>query len=147
MSGYITCFQSRCLPEEFSKQVFFFFLQHSTTFTLLRCSCPNLFKRAAGTRFKSWSWWREALNILFLYCFEFKHMSEKSLANYVLHSVPSFWRRGCKNLIFIRQCQLSNSWSVCADHSVVISTLLSYRHMDWKIKINQAGNSLLMHLP
>lgn len=36
---------------------------------------------------------------------------------------------------------ISNSWpwSVCADHSEVVSTMLSHRHIGWKIKINQAG--------
>lgn len=36
---------------------------------------------------------------------------------------------------------ISNSWpwSVCADHSEVVSTVLSHRHIGWKIKINQAG--------
>lgn len=36
---------------------------------------------------------------------------------------------------------ISNSWpwSVCADHSEVASTMLSHRHIGWKIKINQAG--------
>lgn len=36
---------------------------------------------------------------------------------------------------------ISNSWpwSVCADHSGVVSTMLSHRHIGWKIQINQAG--------
>lgn len=35
------------------------------------------------------------MNILFLCCFQFKHMSKTSLLSKLSHSVPTFWYQGC----------------------------------------------------